>query len=57
MKINNEKIQDVSVSKRKWTNVIDINFFKAYMKDLNETQLNVFIKSFMENKNVKPLYS
>lgn len=51
------KIEDEIVSKLKWAKVFDINHFKAYIRDLNEKQKEMFVNQFMSNENVQPLMS
>ena len=55
--IDGGQIKDDSYSKSKWDDVIDINYFKAYLKDLKKEYLQIYINKFMNNKNIKPLFT
>ena len=57
MFIKNEKVKFENISQLKWSKVMDINHFKAYLKDLNMLQRQAFIKIFMNQKEKKPLIS
>ena len=56
--IDIKTLDEKILAKKKWNKVLDINFFKAYLKDLKVEQLQLYINKFIKKRNyIKPLYS
>ena len=53
---NIKKLDENLISKKKWEYVMDINFFKSYLKDLNIGQTQVYVNKFIQNK-IEPTFS